>query len=366
MSERFRCAVLSVVKHAYVPRGVASHPQCELVVVADDASQPDWVHERNQQFADEYRIPYVRDVEKAITDYKVQVAVVSSQVERHCDLSLRAIERGLHVIQDKPMSGVLADCEKVVAAVERKNVKFLMWNRNFLPAVWHARELIHAGEIGQPYAIHADFYFAKDAGPPKGSRPPGTPPMDWETHQKAAHATGADGGLGEKPLGELQVEGIYPLAYFRMLTGAGVQGVFARTARHFHQLNVDNDVDDLSTLSLVMGNGLTGSLCIGRIGKASHPDIGEIKLHVLGDKGGLVISEARPEVAVYYRDQPAGEFRHRRLAVDNDYRLVDNFVQAIETGGETILDARASRDICATVEAALSSAKTGKFTRVNR
>ncbi len=107
-------------------------------------------------------------------------------------------------------------------------------------------------------------------------------------------------------MGELQIEGIYPLAYIRMLTGADVRRVFARTARHFHQVNVDNDVEDLGTLTLEMERGLVGTLCIGRIGKASHPDIGEIKLHVLGERGGLVISEARPEVAVYYRGQPAG------------------------------------------------------------
>ena len=40
-----RVLVLSVVKHDYVARGVASHPGFELVVVADDANQPDWVHE---------------------------------------------------------------------------------------------------------------------------------------------------------------------------------------------------------------------------------------------------------------------------------------------------------------------------------
>ena len=37
----------------------------------------------------------------------VQVAVVSPQAERHCDLSIRAIELGKHVIQDKPMSSTL-------------------------------------------------------------------------------------------------------------------------------------------------------------------------------------------------------------------------------------------------------------------
>ena len=32
-ADKFRCAVLSVVKHDYVSRGVASHPRFELVVV---------------------------------------------------------------------------------------------------------------------------------------------------------------------------------------------------------------------------------------------------------------------------------------------------------------------------------------------
>jgi predicted dehydrogenase len=352
--------VLSVVKHAYVPRGVAAHPRFEMVVVADDPDQPDWVHERNQQFAGEYGIPYVRDVERAVQDFGADVAVVSPQAERHCDLSARAVEAGLHVVQDKPMSTRLSECDRVVEAVARRGVKFLMWNRNFLPAVRHAHQLIRQGSIGQPVAIHVDFYFAKDAGPPKGSRAPGDPPIDWLDAQIAAHADGSDGGVGQEPMGELKIEGIYPLAYIRMLTGVEVQRVFARTTSHFHQLHADNDVEDLATVTLEMDAGIAGSLCIGRIGAASHPDIGEIKIHVVGSEGALVVSEARPEVAVYYRGQPPLEFRNRRIAGDNDYLLMENFARAIDTGAETILDAAAGRAICATVEAALESARSGK------
>ena len=73
----FRVAVLSVVKHDYVPLGLITHPRFDPVVVADDAAQPEWVHERNQKLADELNIPYVRDVEAALRDYDVQVACVS-------------------------------------------------------------------------------------------------------------------------------------------------------------------------------------------------------------------------------------------------------------------------------------------------
>jgi len=361
---RFRCAVLSVVKHAYLPNAVAAHPRFELAVVADVSEAPDWVHERNQKFADEHQIPYVRDVERAVRDFGASVAVVSSEAERHCELSIRAVEAGLHVVQDKPMSNRLSECDRLVEAVERKRVKFLMWNRNFLPALLHARETIAAGAIGDLRAIHVDFYFSKDAGPPKGSRGPNDPPLNWLDHQIAAHVDGSDGGVGIQPMGELEIEGIYPLAYLRMLTGVEVERVFARTAAHFHQVNADNNVDDLATVTLEMQRGLLGTLCIGRIGAASHPDIGEIKLHVIGTSGALVVSESRPEVAVYYRGQPAKEFRHRRVAVDNDFLLLENFAQAIDQDGQTILDAQASRAICATVYAAIESGRSGKVVDV--
>ena len=104
LPRKFRCAVLSAVKHDYVARGMASHPRFELVVVADDPHVPDWAHERNQQFADAFRIPYVRDVERALREFDVQVAIVSPEAERHCDLSIRAARAGKHVVQDKPLA----------------------------------------------------------------------------------------------------------------------------------------------------------------------------------------------------------------------------------------------------------------------
>jgi predicted dehydrogenase len=182
---------------------------------------------------------------------------------------------------------------------------------------------------------------------------------------KAAHVSGADGGVGKEAMGELSIEGCYPLGYISMLAGIDVRRVFARTTAHFHQLYVDNDVEDLATVSLEFETGLVGSLAIGRIGNASHPDIGEIKLHLVGTKGAMVVSEARPEAAVYYRGQPESEFRNRRLlAAENDYLLADNMARAIDSGNKTILDAQTSRQITAIVAAAIESGRTGKLVKV--
>ena len=356
-SPKFRFAALSVVKHDYVPIGVAAHPRFEPVVVADDPDRPDWVHERNQKYADDYNIPYVRDVERAIADYDVQVAVVSSEPERHCDLSVRAADAGLHIIQDKPMSNRVSECDRVIEAVERNNVKFLLWNRNFIPALIQAKQVLDSGRIGELYAIHSDFYFAKDKGPPRDPSKPKKPLDNQLERQNETLAAGSGGG--DRPMGELQVEGIYPLGVMLMLTGAAVRKVFARTTAHFHQICVDNDIEDLATVTLEMDKGILGTLCIGRIGSGSHPSGGEIKTHILGSKGAHVISESRPGIYVHYRGQPRSDRPLRIAGRDNEFLLPENFAQAIDTDGDTILNARAGRAICATVQAAMDSGRSG-------
>jgi predicted dehydrogenase len=74
--------------------------------------------------------------------------------------------------------------------------------------------------------------------------------------------------------------------------------------------------------------------------------------------------EACPDVGIYYRNQPPREARERRVAVDNDFRLADNFAHAIDTGGATIMDARASLEIFTTCEAALESCRLARCVEV--
>src|SRR5690606_4342875 len=111
-------------------RAILAHHRFQAVAAADDAEQPDWVHERNERLAAQYGVPYVTDPERAMRDFQAEVAVVSSEAERHADLTVRAASLGLHVVQDKPMSTSLAECDRIVQAIETNHVRFLMWNRS--------------------------------------------------------------------------------------------------------------------------------------------------------------------------------------------------------------------------------------------
>ena len=259
-----------------------------------------------------------------------------------------AAEAGLHIVQDKPMALTLGECDRVVAAVEKAGVRFLMWNRNTFPSILQACEVLAGGGLGEPRAVHVDFFFAKDAGVLLGSGEPEEIPA------------------GHEVLGELTVEGIYPLAYIHALLGVPARRVFARTTAHFFQRHADRGVEDLASLTLEMEDGTLGSVCIGRIGEASHPNIGELRLHILGTRGAFVVAEPRPEVSVYARALKPEDHRQRRVGVDYERRLLDNFARAIDTGSDTLMTARDSRAIAATVLAAVESGRIGRPVEVPR
>ncbi len=346
--ERYRVLALSAAKHDYVPLAFKDHPRFQVTGASDELSADDWVHEANERLAADLGVPYEPGIDTAIARHRPHVAVVSSEAGRHARLSVRAARAGLHVVQDKPMAPTVADCDAIVDAVERAGVQFLLWNRNTLPSIEEARRIVFAGEIGEPRAIHVDFFFCKDAGVLLGSDEPEEVPDSW---------------LSE---GELTVEGIYPLAYIRHILGLDALRAFGRTSAHFFRRHAERGVEDIATVSLEMERGVIGSLCSGRIGRPSHPNIGELRVHVIGSAGALVVAEPRPEVAVYTRGLAPDDYRNRGADEERDRRQVDRFVVALDTGSSTLLTARQGRHIVAVVGAALKSARTGRPCKVSR
>ena len=330
---------LGGARHCYFARTAAGgHPRFRLVAVADAPSAPEWSLARARARAAELRVPFVDDVERAISRFRPQAACVSPATSRHAELTEVACAAGLHVIQDKPMADTLEDCTRIVRAVRRAGTRFLLWNRNGAPAIRQARDLLERGALGTLRAIHVDFYFAKDAGPRIGEGRPAPPDPSWE------------------PLGELSVEGIYPLAYLAHLVRSPVATVFARATSHFHQRHRDHGIEDLASLSLRLDDGVLASISLGRIGRAS---LGEIALRLIGSGGSAVIAEPRPEVAVYHRGAAPSAFRHRRVDEDAGF-LLDDLAHAIDTGGRTVCDEVDGWRIAATVHAALASARSGR------
>jgi phthalate 4,5-cis-dihydrodiol dehydrogenase len=70
-----------------------------------------------------------------------------------------AAEHGKHIILEKPMALTLADCDAIIAAVERHKVHLIVGHTHaFDPAVRLMRDIIARGELGKLGLIHSFNY----------------------------------------------------------------------------------------------------------------------------------------------------------------------------------------------------------------
>ena len=91
---------------------------------------------------------------------EVDVIYIATPHTSHCDLSLQCMERGKHVLCEKPMGINSSEVKKMIDSA-RKNKVFLMealWSR-LNPSIEQVYERINNGDIGRVSYLRADFAF---------------------------------------------------------------------------------------------------------------------------------------------------------------------------------------------------------------
>jgi predicted dehydrogenase len=72
----------------------------------------------------------------------------------HCEMTVKACQAGKHVSVQKPMALTLEEADTMIAAAAKAKVKLKVYeNFVFYPPLVKAKELIEAGEIGEPLSI---------------------------------------------------------------------------------------------------------------------------------------------------------------------------------------------------------------------
>lgn len=142
------CGKITQVRHA--PE-YAENPNCELVAFYD------YFPERAQALAKEFGGVAYATMEELLDSGVDAVSVCTANVA-HAEATIAALERGIHVLCEKPMATTLADCEAMAAAA-KKSGKLLMLghNQRFARAHVKAHEMIAAGELGKVLSFHTMF-----------------------------------------------------------------------------------------------------------------------------------------------------------------------------------------------------------------
>jgi predicted dehydrogenase len=104
-------------------------------------------------------------LDAALSAVEADAAVVVVPLEGHVAASREALERGLHVLVEKPFTPTLAEAQDLIRLAERRR-RALMVNQNYrwFRAPRQARALLREGAIGEVRAVQIDFHNFYGAG----------------------------------------------------------------------------------------------------------------------------------------------------------------------------------------------------------
>jgi predicted dehydrogenase len=129
--------------HSYSAEIRASE-EAELIAVWDDDL------ERGQGAAQTYGAEFRPHLEGVLDDAGIELVIIASETSKHADLAVAACAAGKNVILQKPMALSLADCDRIIEAVDRNGVWFsLAFQMRFDPANIRMKQLIDDGSVGR-------------------------------------------------------------------------------------------------------------------------------------------------------------------------------------------------------------------------
>jgi scyllo-inositol 2-dehydrogenase (NADP+) len=261
----------------------------------------------------------------------IDIVVISTPPNSHYSWAKEALQRGIHVVLEKPMALTAAECDELIALAAEKNLTLVVYqNRRFDRDFVTMRRLIESGAIGEPFAFES-FVGGYSR------------PCDY-WHSMSDVSGGAIFDWGSHYLD--QIMNLFPQKV------AHVSGVNHK--RHWHHVtNADH-----AEVRLTFDNGTTAIFVNSDLAAARRP-----KFYVLGTHGAIIGEwdlAAEPAVA----DLPAQIFVYKedgqRVQVDLDdvtpYLFHQELAAYLLDGTPMQVSALGSRDVVALMEAAEASA----------
>src|SRR5437763_1347679 len=198
----------------------------------------------------------------------------------HYPIARAFIERGIHVICDKPMTTTIADAEALSRLVRERDVVFaLTHNYSGYPLVKQARALVRAGELGEIRKIVAEYSQGWLSTRLEAT---GQKQADWRTDPARAGA-GALGDIGS-----------HAEHLARYVTGLEIERLCADVSTFVEGRRID---DDANILVRYRG-GAKGVLYCSQI---SVGEENRLTLRVYGTEASLEWHQQQPNELVVRR-----------------------------------------------------------------
>ena len=312
MSDKARIAVIGTGWWAtdYHLPGLRSHPDAEVTAICD----PD--PERLRKAAEAY------EVSKTYADYKDMLAreeldgaIVATPHATHYPIARDCLERGLHLLVEKPMTLYARDAADLVRlAAEQGKALMICYPYQYTPQALRARQVMASGELGEVQYVISTF-TSDMTKILSGKVSAENPPTKWYKVHGPSEAYNKPELMGGGQ-GHLQLTHSIGLMFF--VTGLRARRVFAQMRKHGYAL------DMVDAMTVEFENG-----ALGMVGGSGLAQVGSgMGLSVYCQQGSFVADSAARAAAIHHKDghrEDLSQVWYR----GNPYPVPHNFVGVI-------------------------------------
>ncbi len=182
------CGKIAQVRH--IPE-YAENAQAEIVGFFD------FNKARAEQLAAKYNAKAYDTLEELLADDRIEAVSVCVANVAHCEVTVKALKAGKHVLCEKPMAITIEECQLMVDTARECGKKLMIGqNQRLAKAHVEAKKIIDAGEIGRVISFHTAFGHS---GPENWSVDPGKNTWFFDKKQ-AAMGVMADLGIHKTDL----------------------------------------------------------------------------------------------------------------------------------------------------------------------
>lgn len=267
------------------------------------------------------------DFQSILQHARPDVLVVCGPLELHAAMSIAAIERGVHVVCEKPVALTLADCDRLSDALAQHpgvHLAGMMFSR-YEPGFFTAHQLIQDGAIGEVRLIDArksykffkrpDYFYKRDT-------------------------------FG----GTIPWVGSHAIDWMLWFAGTKIDSIYAA---HSH-----DSPERIAQCQFTLDRGILASVSLDYYRPDAAPTHGDDWARVVGTKG---IMEIRPDTVQLTGGTIAGPVR---IEAKCDRSLLSDFLLQASGHGKALIDGDSTIELTRACLLARESADTGRVLRL--
>ena len=243
-------------------------------------------------------LPVFTDYDEFINYENLDAVIISTPDATHCEYTVKALEKGLHVTCEKPLTVTDEESKRIVDAAKKSTAKaFVGHICRFTPSFVKSRELIDEGVLGKVFCIETQYRHNCHENLPKD---------DWRFFPPR-HATSCGGG--------------HAIDIVRYFLNEAPTEVFAFGNRYCRE---DWTVEDCSETVMKFESGaiarvLTSLGCIAPY---------SMRTAIYGTKATIITDNTIDYLELHTRDEETNEFQLEKIQVDvNNHNCNDQVLE---------------------------------------